>query len=83
MEKKLQEERLRCTIFKNDLAKAMRVLEKEIGKTPDLDELLNPQNGTWQGRAEKMEIMRGKIRDLQAQLGAQNQMRESSGMTNS
>lgn len=64
MEKKLQEERLRCTIFKNDLAKAMRVLEREIGKTPDLDELLNPAQNAWQGRAEKIEVMRAKIRDL-------------------
>lgn len=64
MEKKLQEERLKATLLKNDLNKATRILQREVGEFKSLDELAVDDNA-WKGRAQQIEILRGKVKDLQ------------------
>lgn len=71
LEEKLQEERLKATILKNELNKAKRILSEEIGDFKTLDDLLNDKNGRTR-RAQQTEIMRGQIKDLRSKVRSSN-----------
>lgn len=62
-EKKLAEERSKNFAIKNDLEKALKIIKKEIGEFDSLDKLANTE--TWKGRAQEIEILKGKLRDYQ------------------
>ena len=63
IEKKLAEERSKNFSMKNDLEKALKIIKKEVGEFESLDKLAN--NESWKGRAQEIEILKGKIRDYQ------------------
>eukprot|EP01017_Pseudomicrothorax_dubius_P033912 TRINITY_DN4594_c0_g1_i8.p1 TRINITY_DN4594_c0_g1~~TRINITY_DN4594_c0_g1_i8.p1 ORF type:complete len:266 (+),score=77.47 TRINITY_DN4594_c0_g1_i8:217-1014(+) len=64
-EKKLQELRIANTSLKSELNKAMRVIAREVGEDINLDKVLSEEN-SWKGRAQQIEILKGKLRELQA-----------------
>eukprot|EP01016_Furgasonia_blochmanni_P038593 TRINITY_DN4686_c0_g2_i1.p1 TRINITY_DN4686_c0_g2~~TRINITY_DN4686_c0_g2_i1.p1 ORF type:complete len:464 (+),score=117.02 TRINITY_DN4686_c0_g2_i1:404-1795(+) len=66
-DKKVQELRVQLSGIKNDFNKAMRVISREIGEGADVDKILLEENG-WKGRAQQIELLKGKVKDLQARL---------------
>ena len=62
-EKKLQDERLKTIRLKDELNKATRIIKRECGEYSNLDELL--ENESWKGRAQQIEILKSKVKDLQ------------------
>lgn len=54
--------------FKTDLDKATKLIEREIGESISIDELLK-SDSTWKGRAQKIEALKAKIKKLKVDMG--------------
>jgi len=62
-EKKMIKMRNENQQLKQDLEKAQRVLEKEVGEVVDIEQMLK-EGTTWKGRAQKIENLKAKIKAL-------------------
>jgi hypothetical protein len=51
------------------LNKAHRLIAREIGEGIDIDQALGEENG-WKGRQQKIEKLRGRVKDLEERLAA-------------
>ncbi|EAR85296.2 hypothetical protein TTHERM_00470690 (macronuclear) [Tetrahymena thermophila SB210] len=67
-DKKLQEFRVQNNNLKNELNKALRVITREVGENVNIDKILLEENG-WKGRAQQIEKLKAKVRDLQQKIG--------------
>jgi hypothetical protein len=56
--------------LKNELNKAMRIISREIGENINLDEFLLQEN-SWKGRAQQIQILQAKIRELQLKISTE------------
>lgn len=46
----------------------MRIIQREVGDNVNLDQLLMDENG-WKGRAQQIEVLKAKVKDLNVKLG--------------
>jgi hypothetical protein len=67
-EKKMIKMRNENQQLKQDLEKAQRVLEKEVGEVVDIEQMLK-EGTTWKGRAQKIENLKAKIKALNEKYG--------------
>jgi len=77
LEKKLQEVKLQNTTLKNDLNKATRIISKEIGENFNIDQVLMSEN-SWKGRAQQIEVLKARVKELQAKVGSSQNLSELS-----
>ncbi|CAD8190015.1 unnamed protein product [Paramecium pentaurelia] len=79
-DKKVQEQRVKLQQLKTELNKAMRIIQREVGENVNLDQLLMDENG-WKGRAQQIEILKSKVKDLNSKLGSSSQYSDVSQMS--
>ncbi|CAK64446.1 unnamed protein product (macronuclear) [Paramecium tetraurelia] len=79
-DKKVQEQRVKLQQVKTELNKAMRIIQREVGENANLDQLLMDENG-WKGRAQQIEILKSKVKDLNSKLGSSSQYSDVSQMS--
>jgi hypothetical protein len=68
LEKNYQELKLKHHTTKEDLKRAEKVIRQEVGEYESLAKLI--ANEGWRGRAQTIDSLRGKVRDLERQLAA-------------
>ncbi|KAM3129583.1 hypothetical protein pb186bvf_018334 [Paramecium bursaria] len=76
-DKKVQEQRVKIQQIKSELNKAMRIISREVGENVIIDQLLLDEN-SWKGRAQQIEILKGKVRELTQKLGSSSQFSQVS-----
>jgi predicted nucleic acid-binding Zn-ribbon protein len=54
--------------YKTDLDKATKIIEREVGEGMSIDEILK-DTSTWKGRAQKIEMLKNKLRKLKLDNG--------------
>jgi len=74
LENKIVEMRNKNQLIKEENTKLMMVLKKEIGENIDMDKLLKATNEktNWKGRAETIEYLRTKIKNMETQISMTN-----------
>nr|XP_008110444.1 PREDICTED: coiled-coil domain-containing protein 13 [Anolis carolinensis] len=65
---KVSEYRNQLQTTKQDLKMTQKLLANEVGEDVDVQNLLTTP-GTWRGRAQRILILQGKVRELESQLG--------------
>lgn len=76
LEKRYQELKLSTNTLQNNLNKANRIISREIGDNFDIDAVLSEEN-SWKGRAQQIEVLKAKVKDLQSKVGNTSKMSET------
>ncbi|XP_042333345.1 coiled-coil domain-containing protein 13 isoform X2 [Sceloporus undulatus] len=65
---KISEYRNQLQTAKQELKMTQKLLANEVGEDVDIQNLLTTP-GTWRGRAQRILVLQGKVRELESQLG--------------
>jgi len=79
LEKNYQELKLKHHTTKEELKRAEKVVRQEVGEYESLAKLI--ANEGWRGRAQTIDSLRGKVRDLERQLAAAKAAQSDPGET--
>ena len=68
---RLNEYRVKADRFEQEVKKARAALRREVGQKANLEEIIE-QGGNWRGRAQKIVMLKAKVKELQSQVNEHN-----------
>ncbi|CAG9315666.1 unnamed protein product [Blepharisma stoltei] len=79
LDKQYQEIKQKYHNTKDELKKAIRIIEREVGEFESLDQLSKSE--TWRGRAQQIDTLKSKLNDLKRQASTRGKADEISSAT--